>query len=234
MKSFDVFQLPGGSYHAIKHGFSWTAFFLTWIWCFLVAKLYGWGSVCLGVFVIGRLIGTVVTPSHNSNDFFWLIFVYSVFEFSFAIWLAANANNFRRNKYKQLGYQIRLKNIYASSRQQAVSKVREDSNKNIGFEVRLEKSSKNLKTSHKDSVKNLKSLQKRNVLSDAEYKVAEVRAEEVYEQQKQFKDRQRQLKEQKAAEQKLQEKLNNNLSELTTMYEQGILNYHTYAAAKGR
>ena len=234
MKKFDVFQLPDDGYLAIKHGFNWTPLFFGWIWCFFAAKLYGWGNVCLGIFVIGRIVGTAINPSHNPSDFFWLILVYSAFELSFAIWFAANANNIRRNKYTQLGYKILQKSVYASDQYQAVSKAREDSNKNSGFEVKLEPTSKNLKSSHKDSVKSLKSLQKRNVLSDAEYKAAEGRAEEVYEQQKQSEDRQRQLKEQQAAEQELQEKLKKDLAELTTMYEQNIINANTFAAAKGR
>ena len=234
MKTFDVFRLPDGNYSAIKHGFNWTPLFFSWIWCFFTAKLYRWGSVCLGVFIIGRLVGTVVIPSHNPSDFFWLILVYSVFEFSFAIWFASNANNFRRNNYTQLGYEILKKHVSASDPYQAISKAREDSNKNNGFKARQEKSFKNLKNSHKDSVKSLKSLQQNNVLSEAEYKAAEVRAEEVYEQQKQLEERQRQLMKQEAAEQVLQEKLNNNLAELKTMYEQGILNSNTYEVAKGR
>ena len=234
MKTFDVFRLPDGNYCAIKHGFNWTPLFFTWIWCFFTAKLYGWGSVCFSVFVTGRIVGTVVIPSHNPSDFFWLILVYSVFEFSFAIWFASNANNFRRNHYTHLEYEILKKNVYASDRHQAISVALEDSNTNNEFEIRQEKSFKNLKISHKDSVKSLRSLQKKNVLSEAEYKVAEVRADEVYEQQKRLEERQIQLKKQEAAEQVLKEKLSNNLAELKTMYEKGILNSNTYAAARGR
>ena len=234
MKKFDVFQLPDSGYLAIKHGFNWTPLFFGSIWCFFVAKLYGWGSLCLGMFVVGRIVGTVINPSHNPNDCFWLIAVYSLFEISFAIWFAANANSFRINKYTELGYRILQKNVYASDRQQAVSKAREDSNKNSGLEVRLEQSSKKMESSLKDSVNSLKSLQKRNVLSDAEYKAAEVRAEEVYKQQKKIQAQQIQLREQETAEQKLQEKLKIDLAELTTMYEQNIIDSNTYAAAKGR
>jgi hypothetical protein len=160
--------------------------------------------------------------------------VYGVFEFSFAIWFASNANNFRRNNYTQVGYEILKKNVSASDRHQAIAKAREDSNTNNEFEIRQEKSFKNLKSSHKDSVKSLRSLQKKNVLSEAEYKAAEVRAEVVYQQQKRLEERQIQQKKQEAAEQELQEKLKKDLAELTTMYEQNIIDANTYAAAKGR
>jgi hypothetical protein len=232
MKTFDVFKLSGGSYHAIKHGFNWTTLFLPWIWCFFVAKLYVWGSVCFGVFVIGRLFGTLIIPSHNPSDFFWLILVCGVFEFCFAVWFAANANNFRRDKYKELEYQLVQRQVKALNRRQAIAIARKApiSNSNSVFDDKVKQDTKSLA----GSLRNLKSLKKRNILNDAEFKVAEDRAEEFYKQKSDANNKQKKLSQEEAAKQISQEKLDNNLADLASMYEEGIINFYTHVAAKRR
>jgi hypothetical protein len=229
MKTFDVFQLPDGNCRAIKYGFNWTSLFFAWIWCFFVAKLYGWGSVCLGAFIIGRIVGTAIIPSHNSSDFFMVILISGIFEFIFAIWFAANANNFRRNKYKKLEYPLVQRQVKAPNSREAIAKARKDGNQGeIGVQHKQE--SKNLA----GSLRNLKSLKKRNILNDAEFKVAENRAEEIYEQKNAFNKQQIRLSQEEITKQKLQAKLDNNLADLASMYEEGIINFNTHVAAKRR
>jgi hypothetical protein len=230
MKTFDVFQLPNGNYRAIKYGFNWTPLFFTWIWCFFVAKLYGWGSACLGVFIICRLVGIVISPSHNPNDFFFLILVFGILEFSFSIWFSANANNFRRKKYMELKYKLVQQHVDSTNKHQAISKARQDHNNDGGFEVKLQQNTKNLAS----SLRNLKSLKKRNILNDTEFKAAESRAEEVYDQLRISNEEQKRMSQEEVAKQILQAKLDNNLADLKTMYEEGIINYYIYAAAKRR
>jgi len=230
MKTFDVFQLPNGSYRAIKYGFNWAPLFFSWIWCFFIAKIYGWGSACLSFFIIGRLVGTLIDPTHNPSDLFFLILVFGVFEFSFAIWFAANANNFRRKKYTELGYKLVQKLVSAPNRHQAILIANKDCNNNNEFEVKLQQGARNLA----GSLRNLKSLKKRNILNEAEFKAAETRAEEVYEQQRKTNEQQKRLSEEQVTKQKSQEKLDNNLADLKLMYEEGIINFYTYAATKRR
>jgi hypothetical protein len=129
MKKFDVFQLPDGSYRAIKYGFSWPSLFLTWIWCFFVARLYGWGSIWIGVFVVGRVIGRAIDQTNDSSDYLAVILISGAIEIGFAIWFASNANEYRRSKYLEMGYVLVQKLIEAPNSDQAISIARQGNDK---------------------------------------------------------------------------------------------------------
>ena len=50
MKQFKVYENPQGVYEAVKQGWSWPAFFFSWIWE-LIAEMWG-----LGVLVVTGMI----------------------------------------------------------------------------------------------------------------------------------------------------------------------------------
>lgn len=55
MKKFSIFQHPTSGYDVVKNGWSWPAFFFTWIWAF-VKKLWLIGVI---VFLFGILASSI-------------------------------------------------------------------------------------------------------------------------------------------------------------------------------
>ena len=130
MKKFDVFQLPDGSYRAIKYGFNWPSFFFTWIWCFFVARLYGWGIVWVVVWFAGKVLDAIssdlVRYDAGSSSATAILFVSFVAFVGLGIWFSSNANDFRRRKYIQMGYSLVCKEIDAPNQDNAISKVQQE------------------------------------------------------------------------------------------------------------
>lgn len=57
MKQYKVFKHPAGSIEAVKQGWSWPAFFFSFIWA-MVKKMWGLGiGVLAGTFALGFFIG---------------------------------------------------------------------------------------------------------------------------------------------------------------------------------
>ena len=130
----------------------------------------------------------------------------------------------------ELKYKLVQQRVDSPNKHQAISKARQDHNNDGGLEVKIQQNTKNLA----GSLRNLKSLKKRNILNDVEFKAAESRAEEVYEQQRESNEEQNRLSQEEVAKQISQAKLDNNLADLKLMYEEGIINYFTYSGAKRR
>ena len=126
MKKFDVFQLPDGSYRAIKHGFNWPSFFFNWIWCFFIARLYGWGCVWLGVLIVSKVFDKIADEPNPSGAAVLVLIVTGLLFLGFGIWFSFNANEFRRRKYSQLGYSLVRKKFDASSQDNAISIARQE------------------------------------------------------------------------------------------------------------
>lgn len=129
MKKFDVFQLPDGSYRAIKYGFNWPSFFFNWIWCLFVARLYGWGGVWFGVLLLSgafdRIASEPTTSTSGASLAAGIALINFVVVVGFGVWFSFNANEFRRRKYAQLGYTLLLQQVDAPNRENAISTARQ-------------------------------------------------------------------------------------------------------------
>lgn len=57
MKQYKVFKHPSGAIEAVKQGWSWPAFFFSFIWA-MVKKMWPLGiGVLIGFFVLGMVVG---------------------------------------------------------------------------------------------------------------------------------------------------------------------------------
>ena len=57
MKQYKVFKHPSGTSEAVKQGWSWPAFFFSFIWA-MVKKIWGLGvGVLIGTLVFGFIVG---------------------------------------------------------------------------------------------------------------------------------------------------------------------------------
>ncbi len=67
MKQYKLFKNPSGSVEAVKQGWSWPAFFFSFIWA-MVKKMWGIGvGVLIGCFVVGLIIGLLFSDAGSSK-----------------------------------------------------------------------------------------------------------------------------------------------------------------------
>ena len=88
MKQFSILQHPALGLEAVKSGWSWPAFFFTWIWAF-VKKLWLIGVI---VFLFGILASSIPEA--------WL-----VGELIISIVMGAKGNELRVKRLRDLGYE---------------------------------------------------------------------------------------------------------------------------------
>jgi len=228
--------MPDGSYRAIKYGFNWPSFFFGWIWCFFVARLYGWGSLWIGVILVSGVLEAAEDQLTRSdpNAALVLILFNAAAVVAFSIYFAYNANNFRRRKYIQKGYTRLREKIEASNRDQAISIARKDNNGAEEDEVGLKQTSTgevpNVEDAQKQlekSLENLNALKEKNVSNDAEIEKAKNRAQDIYEHQKQFNEK-------RVSQQELRVELKNNLADLAALHQKGVLDSSAYEAGEER
>jgi len=92
-KTYDIYEHPIGKIEAVKQGWSWPAFFFTWIWA-LSKKMYLFGT--LGLIA---LIGPDFIPGlTNAQTLTFAIFVFGVF--------GIVGNDARRANLKKRGFEL--------------------------------------------------------------------------------------------------------------------------------
>ena len=100
MKQFKIYVNPQGYYEAVKQGWSWPAFFFSFIWA-MVKKMWGLGvSVFIGFFVFGFIVG--VSESGAGGDA--LINIVSIIA---NIIFGINGNKWRENNLSKRGYEYK-------------------------------------------------------------------------------------------------------------------------------
>jgi len=100
MKSFKIYKDPTDTFEAVKDGWSWPAFFFTWIW----AYSKGLYLLCLGTILIAYVL-----------PFFWAITTGDVAEYNalkfiiiflVVLGLGANGNELYGEKLKRKGFRL--------------------------------------------------------------------------------------------------------------------------------
>jgi hypothetical protein len=128
-KAYKVFEHPQNRVEAVKQGWSWPAFFFTWIWA-LVKKMWAVGIVTAIVwFVIGSFFQWLATPPRGvtSSQAETASAVVGVIEllFGFVIcfWFGLRGNKWREQNLVSRGYSL-IGQVRAATPEGAVAKCR--------------------------------------------------------------------------------------------------------------
>ena len=108
MKNFDVYKHPVQGYEAVKKGFSWPAFFFSWIWAF-IKKLWGYGLLFL---VIAIFLSATYTHTGSAI----------ILNIGFYIFCGAIGNELRRGNLTSRGYE-RIETLQAETSDAAIASV---------------------------------------------------------------------------------------------------------------
>lgn len=121
MHSFSVFSNNHSSFKAVKNGWSWPAFFFTYIWAF-----------CMQLWVIGFIFFPIHFFRHilvNSLDYTFssslndVEIVILIFSFGINFLFGFYGNRWKRSRLKKAGYTI-FNTVNASSKNDAISRAR--------------------------------------------------------------------------------------------------------------
>ncbi len=88
MKKFSILQHPASGHEVVKDGWSWPAFFFTWLWAF-VKKLW---LIGVTVFLFGILASSIPEA--------WLLG-----ELIISLVMGAKGNELRRKRLRESGYE---------------------------------------------------------------------------------------------------------------------------------
>ena len=117
MKTFDVFKHPTQGYEAVKCGFSWPAFFFTWIWAF-VKKLWLHGVM----FIILTFILTFFETVFDNEGMIGISLAFSVLSLVLFFVFGFKGNEWRSNWLQKRGYSY-IKTLEASSPDAATATI---------------------------------------------------------------------------------------------------------------
>ena len=119
---YKIFKHPTGSIEAVKQGWSWPAFFFTYIWA-MVKKMWALGVlVFVGWFVLGIILNAVATSSERSVIIFMSGIIINIV-------FGVNGNSWREKNLLARGYKIKgtekavdLENVNSSRQNTATVK----------------------------------------------------------------------------------------------------------------
>ena len=122
---YKIFKHPTGSIEAVKQGWSWPAFFFTYIWA-MVKKMWALGVlVFVGWFVLGIILNAVATSSERSVIIFMSGIIINIV-------FGVNGNSWREKNLLARGYKIKgtekavdLENVNSSRQNTATEKSRQ-------------------------------------------------------------------------------------------------------------
>jgi hypothetical protein len=134
MNEYKIYADLYGHHQAIKVGWSWQAFFFSWIWA-LAKKIWTFGhfslvvllTACVFAFVIEAIVDEVWI--HFSSDLLLTYLAY--FIMSLSITLGINANRWQENSLFTQGYQHK-ETLFATTEKDAINFYTEKkANKNL-------------------------------------------------------------------------------------------------------
>ena len=100
MKQYKIYVNPQGDYEAVKIGWSWPAFFFSWIWA-MIKKMWGIGvGVLVGLLVFGFVIGASGAGEGGRA----LIDIVGIIV---SIVFGVNGNKWRENNLSTRGYEFK-------------------------------------------------------------------------------------------------------------------------------
>ena len=117
MRTFDVFNHPIRGYEAVKKGFSWPAFFFTWIWAF-IKKIWGWGVAFLGAMIVLGLLQISFEEQESLSGLILTLLLH----IGITIYFGVRGNDWRRENLAKRGYE-HLQTVEASTPDAAIASV---------------------------------------------------------------------------------------------------------------
>ncbi|AEI14129.1 Protein of unknown function DUF2506 [Flexistipes sinusarabici DSM 4947] len=100
MKQYKIYANPQGNYEAVKQGWSWPAFFFSFIWA-MVKKMWGLG---VGVLIAFLVLGFIIGASGSGSGGDALIRVASIIV---KIIFGVNGNKWRESNLPKRGYEYK-------------------------------------------------------------------------------------------------------------------------------
>ncbi len=123
MKMYKVYANSKGKNEAVKIGWSWSAFFFTWMWA-LGKQIWRLTTLTTGVFImtlVVSFIAVAIIPEFASKLSFEFLLIYTgYFVIGFSILMGFNGNQWYENKLLTRGYRFRAF-IVADNSKEAVT-----------------------------------------------------------------------------------------------------------------
>jgi hypothetical protein len=116
MKTFTVYHHPLKGFEAVREGFSWPGFFLTWIWAFFKG-LPGIGWRLLLVWLAALLLALLREPVAITLAALGIL--------SVLVLAGLQASHWKRNALGKQGYDL-IDAVHAESAEAAISKARHE------------------------------------------------------------------------------------------------------------
>ena len=120
-KNYSVFEHPGNRFEAVKQGWSWPAFFFTWVWA-LVKNLWVVGIVVgiVGI-AVGLLLRSALQSSSQAGGTLFVVLLGVGFVVN--VWFGRNGNKWREANLVSRNYLL-IGQVKAGTPQGAVAKCR--------------------------------------------------------------------------------------------------------------
>ena len=119
MKTYNIYKHPMGPIEAVKIGWSWPAFFFSWIWAFVK----GLNAIGATILIAAILLGIMSMESQFADA------LITIGGLSVSIWLGAQGNELRTNNLRKKGYEF-IKTVNAETPEGALASSLKDGHSN--------------------------------------------------------------------------------------------------------
>lgn len=100
MRTFDVYRHASDGHEAVKQGFSWPAFFFTWIWA-LLKKLWGQGLALIVLIITLTASESLFQQHGEESGTLIMLFI----QLAVSVWVGTQGNRWRIDSLGKRGYQ---------------------------------------------------------------------------------------------------------------------------------
>lgn len=127
MKNYNIYKHSDGKIEAVKQGWSWPAFFFSWIWA-LIKQLWMVAVLIIAYAIISSIVIQLMTPSYDYYEYggedlsqaFLLKSISLLIQLGIAIFLGVKGNSLREANLIKRGYEC-IGNINAVNPDSAIS-----------------------------------------------------------------------------------------------------------------